>query len=931
MAKTYEISFKLGAQMAGNFAKTMASADGALGKLNKTIGAMSKQQGSYDSLIKLRNQVGESARDYARAREEVAKLGRQMSQTENPSKELTKEFEKAQRQVTKTKGRLEQKRQALKELDTTMGTTGQSTKELVRQQARLEQSANRARDAQASLQKTIAAEQKNLEKRGNLRGQMFDAVAIGASVVAFTKGARDISKAQGELATLSVSEKGLGAITKMGMNMSNQWAGVTVPDFIRASYDIRSGIESISETAVGKFTEMSALTAAATKSTTGEMTNLFAKGYGIYRKQFESFGAQVIDGWNNLSAEERDIKFGESFSAGISAAVKQFRTDGSQMSQALSNLGANATAMGHSMEDQIATLGALQKTMSGSESATKYRAFLRGATKAQDKLNLSFTDSNGRLKGTSDILTEIQRKYGSNLSAENVAEISQAFGGDEAGSFINALISDIDGLNKGAEAIEANMKRGAEATKEMAKAGQRGQEFELMAQRMQNASSAISKGLLPAILPATESLGNMAMWVGEVAQKYPTLTKYIGGAIVVLAALKVAAIAGGFAWTFIYGAGLKVVKMMKVMRVAYLLHTGALTANTAASKGAIIVSKLFTAVQWAQNIAVGAAKWGWATAKMLAFKTAQIAVSAATKTMTAAQWLFNAAMMANPIGLVIAAIAALVAAGIWMYKNWSKVTAFFTGAWEKFKNLFLMFTPVGWMMSGMKPLFGWISGNWGKVSNFFSGSWDRIKKLFVMFSPLHWMMKGFNALTGWLSKFSLFNSGKKMLSTLASGIRSAVTAPVRAIKGALSKVRQYLPFSDAKVGPLSELTASGSAIMETLGKGMNKDGASSMMSSFSASAVDMLNKMRTNPVLGSLMDSLNGFNPMSMVQSLGNSSESGAGGGSPIYLTVEQNINLDGGSGDVEQQARRGASQGAQDMLKELEKAMGREKRLSYA
>ncbi|MEA3458765.1 MAG: hypothetical protein U9R21_08835, partial [Candidatus Thermoplasmatota archaeon] len=52
------------------------------------------------------------------------------------------------------------------------------------------------------------------------------------------------------------------------------------------------------------------------------------------------------------------------------------------------------------------------------------------------------------------------------------------------------------------------------------------------------------------------------------------------------------------------------------------------------------------------------------------------------------------------------------------------------------------------------------------------------------------------------------------------GIISGVSKTVDAVKGALGTVRSYLPFSDAKVGPLSDLTASGAALMTTFEKGM---------------------------------------------------------------------------------------------------------------
>jgi len=57
------------------------------------------------------------------------------------------------------------------------------------------------------------------------------------------------------------------------------------------------------------------------------------------------------------------------------------------------------------------------------------------------------------------------------------------------------------------------------------------------------------------------------------------------------------------------------------------------------------------------------------TAVTIAHTTASIAANAATKVWAATQWLLNAAMEANPIGLVVVAIAALVAGVILAYKH----------------------------------------------------------------------------------------------------------------------------------------------------------------------------------------------------------------------------------------------------------------------
>lgn len=59
------------------------------------------------------------------------------------------------------------------------------------------------------------------------------------------------------------------------------------------------------------------------------------------------------------------------------------------------------------------------------------------------------------------------------------------------------------------------------------------------------------------------------------------------------------------------------------------------------------------------------------------------AVQLAMKAWTIAQWALNAALAANPVGLVIAAIVALAAAGWYLYDNWDAVCSWFTDAWTK--------------------------------------------------------------------------------------------------------------------------------------------------------------------------------------------------------------------------------------------------------
>jgi TP901 family phage tail tape measure protein len=58
-----------------------------------------------------------------------------------------------------------------------------------------------------------------------------------------------------------------------------------------------------------------------------------------------------------------------------------------------------------------------------------------------------------------------------------------------------------------------------------------------------------------------------------------------------------------------------------------------------------------------------------------AYYTIMTTVNIVTKAVTAAQWLWNAALTANPIGIIIVAIGALIAGIVLLIKNWDKVKA----------------------------------------------------------------------------------------------------------------------------------------------------------------------------------------------------------------------------------------------------------------
>ena len=245
------------------------------------------------------------------------------------------------------------------------------------------------------------------------------------------------------------------------------------------------------------------------------------------------------------------------------------------------------------------------------------------------------------------------------------------------------------------------------------------------------------------------------------------------------------------------------------------------------------------------SVAKQAAAWVAETAAKVAATAATVAHAAATKAAAAAQWILNAALTANPIGLVIAAVAALVAVIVILWKKnetfrrvvtavWGAIKSaavavwnWLVGAFKKWgKAILIAITgPVGLLVITAAKHWGQIKAGaakaWSAIKATATAVWGAIKTVvtklwqvivfFFKLSPVgiiatHWakiksgVSSAWNAITGtvkrlWSAIISYFKGtlsafagiGRAIVDGLKNGIGSAWGAFESWFKGMIGK------------------------------------------------------------------------------------------------------------------------------------------------
>lgn len=289
------------------------------------------------------------------------------------------------------------------------------------------------------------------------------------------------------------------------------------------------------------------------------------------------------------------------------------------------------------------------------------------ATKSQvgalNELGLSAEDvAQGMQDNAKETILKVLNAIRGLDKVKQASVLSDLFGKESLGA-IAPLLSNLDGVQDNLNKVADSSKYAGSMEGEFsARSETMANSLQLAKNNMEAFKIAIGNGLIPAMTPMISLLTQGVKWVSGIAQEFPGAASVLG-----TAAVSIAIFCGAV------GA----------------LSTLAGTVQTVA-----------TFVQWAKEAGL------------------------ATRIWTGIQWAWNAAMTANPVGVVIMGIAALIAIGYVLYQNWDTISSFAATMWEGGRQAIADFC--GTISNKVAEVCDWVQGKWQALKDFLSHPIDAL-------------------------------------------------------------------------------------------------------------------------------------------------------------------------------------------------------------
>ena len=643
---TFKLSLQIGATISQQFGQAIKSSQAQLGQLGSSLDKLKRQQALANKVQLAEANVGKARVAYNAASKELLQLRKAIIKTKKPSKQLQQQFAAAKQKVERLSKALAGQRSQLQRHRQALQRDGMSSSDLAHSQLRLGDSIERLTQKYGRLSRAMQRQQAIKLRRSQLRGQLFDAVALGTTVVAPMKVAVHFEQAIAKL----------GAITRA--------SELSVKQLEKTASQLGETTQFTASEAASAMTYlgMAGFKTNQIIAATPGMLNL-AQAAGSDLAQTADIASNILSGFS-LKAKEMG-RVGDVLAATFTTSNTTLQMLGDTLKYAAPV----ASSTGASIEELAAMTGLLGNVgIQGGKAGTVLRAaFLRlsappkEAADALADLGVEVTDLEGNLRPVPSLLKELGEATEYLGTAEKASAIKHIFGEKAAAGMIELLKQARSGaLDRYITQLQQAQGTATKMALQMNKTSYGA--LKRLGSALESVAISLGSVLLPTVAQGAELFAGFASSVSKAAQEHPLLTKVVVGATAGLIGLKVVAIAGAYALTFLQG-------------------------------GVALVVTAFESL----GAGLALARLGLVRMNVLSVMSA-----AGMKAMTVAQWALNVAMRANPIGLIVTSLAALAGGAILLAKRWQPLGDGFNTVWEKIKSVAT--SGIDWVLGKIQSL-----------------------------------------------------------------------------------------------------------------------------------------------------------------------------------------------------------------------------------
>lgn len=496
----------------------------------------------------------------------------------------------------------------------------------------------------------------------------------------------------------------MSKVSKDALKFASQYGKSSI-DFVNSTTAISKAINNVTQQDLPQLTRITNTTAAALKTTSTEATEYMGQMFNQFESQANAVG---------------HVKFAEDLAGKAVYMSKAFGVSMAEITGLMEGAKNAGTQFGVGIDEQLAVLGELQRTLGG-ESSGAYEAFLKTATDSGKKLGLSFVNASGQMLSMPEMLDKLQAKYGKSIEGNLKAqkEIEAAFG--DSAVVVKQLYGNVDILRKNIGFLGASdgMKRTTEQAAKLANP------WERLMSIWQSIRIAIGMTLLPVITPLIDKLAEGGQTLVRWFTLFPNIARWVGyitmGTLGFAAAGAAANIVMGISKFIMAGLSIIMGVFSGVLKmgtaVIWLYRTAILAWNTALKfiRGTLLAVRIaamaagvsFSFMSWPVLLVIGAIA-------LLAYGIYKLIkhwddVKAAVMNTTAFKVV---AIAVRAVGLVA------MQAWEWMSQKWQEFTAYFADTWA-FKAIMIV---IDTLKTAFIQTWQAITDGWNTVCNFFSDS-----------------------------------------------------------------------------------------------------------------------------------------------------------------------------------------------------------------